>query len=164
MTNSPRSLIALSMLILAGTVRHADAQPVIARSFEALGRLLRPGADITVIELSGAQRSAIVTALTAGELTVVSQGSRYVFRERDVARVEQRRHDSPVNGAAIGFAVGAGTALGMTAIARVANYYVEEGRTARTTLAFRLCGAGIGVLIDALHKSRRTLYVKLARP
>jgi hypothetical protein len=84
-----------------------------------------------------------------------------VFRQTEIL-MTRTPDDSLVNGAVSGFAIGAGFILGATLIASIANYYIDEGRTAKATLAFGACGAGVGALIDRLHKSQATIYEKPA--
>ena len=112
------------------------AQSRVATSLYELGQRVKPGADVTVTDQYGSEFSAFITALTPVELTVFVGGGPCVFRQSEILRIRERRNDSVVNGAVSGFAIGAGFVLGATLIASIANYYVDEGRTAKATLAF----------------------------
>lgn len=149
---------------LAAMAPRVHAQDRATASFEQLARFVRPGADITLIDRQGSELSGFITALTPVELTVFVDGARRTFKESDVLRIDQGRNDSLIDGALTGFGVGAGSALGMTLIAKAANYYIDGGKAARNVLAFGACGAGIGVLLDALHKTRTTVYDHTGRP
>jgi hypothetical protein len=154
-----RSIVIGYVLVVALSAT-VSAQTRIAGSLEELGRGVGPGADVTVTDRYGSEFPGFITALTPTELTVFVGGAPRVFRQGEILRIRERRNDSLVNGTLAGFGIGAGFVLGATIIASIANYYVDEGKTARVALAFGGCGAGIGALIDALHKSRAVIYEK----
>ena len=158
MKTSRLALMATVCALLAGVAPRAGAQDRVAASLEQLARIVGPGSDITVIDRDGTRLSGFITALTPVDLTVFVDGAPRMFTETDVLRIEERRHDSLLNGALLGFGIGAGSAVGMTLIAKAANYYIHEDKVARNILTFGACGAGVGVLVDALHKRRAIVY------
>lgn len=145
-------------VVLAGVAPSARAQSRIAGSLEQFSRVTALGSDITLIDHEGGEFSGFITALTSRELTMFVDGAPRVFGEREILRIHERRNDSLFNGALLGFGIGAGSALAMTSIAKSANYYVDEAKATQGILAFGAGGAGIGILVDALRKSRSLIY------
>ena len=159
-TKSPVRHIAMICVLLGGVVPGAYAQSGVAGSLEQLARIVTPGADITLIDQYGVEFSGFITVLTPRELTMFVDGTPRVFGQNEIFRIHERRNDSLLNGALWGFGTGAGFVLGATIIANIANYYIDESRVAKTVMAFGASGAGVGVLVDALRKSRSVIYEK----
>ena len=149
---------AMIYVVLAGVVPSARAQSRIAGSLEQFSRVTALGSDITLFDHEGGEFSGFITALTPRELTMFVDGAPRVFGEREILRIHERRNDSVVNGALLGFAIGAGSAWAMTSIAKSANYYVDGAKATQGILGFGAGAAGIGILVDALRKSRSLIY------
>jgi hypothetical protein len=130
-----------------------------ARSFEQLQVLVKPGDKIFVTDATGNVTEGRVTGLSKSALSLTSKSSTRDWTESEVFKIRQWRPDSLKNGALIG----AGAGLGFGAIG--AAIFCGEFRSgcaaeAAAFLAFYGgIGAGIGVGIDALIPSKKTVYL-----
>lgn len=105
----------LHWLAMAVTLlpRTAGAQ-TIARSFEELQRLFKPGPTVVVTDLMGRRTTGRVVDLSESSLVLEPRGeggTRRTFAESSVAEI--RRTDSAWSGTLIGLAVGIGLAKGL---------------------------------------------------
>ena len=128
-----------------------------ARSFEQLQVFVGRGDTISVREGSGEEFSARVASLTATELVVAVNGQNRTFRSDDVIRIRQRRGDSLANGTWLGFGIGAGFALIAFAVDN-SGFADGAGWAVLAAAVYGGMGAGIGVGIDALIRSRQVIY------
>jgi len=152
-----------SALVLVGSL----AVPGIARgqetagTFDQLRFVLAPGAEIRVLEADGKSVKGKFDGISGQSLVMTVRGAPVLLDQDAVVRIEERHDDSLANGARNGFYVGAGFGfLGGAAIAR------EGGGPVFVPIAMAMyggIGAGIGVAIDAMIRTPRTVYDLHAR-
>jgi hypothetical protein len=133
-----------------------------ARSLDELGRRLRPGQRVQVLERSGRLSEGVITGLSESSLTLSAGESRTLAAE-DVLRVD-REGDSVRNGIVVGAVSGA--AAGALVFWSYGQKSEEEKRA--TTCGecdspeiipvYAVFGAGVGWLVDHLKKGRTPLY------
>ena len=146
-------------LLFATCPQSASAQGI-AGSFEQLQLLVRPGDKVTVTDTSGRESSGRISELSDSGLTVLVNGARQEFTEREVTTIRQRRQDSLGNGAVWGIAVGGALAGGL-----VAAFWEggdSAGEAAALVAVYSGIGAGIGVGVDALITRRHVIYQRSA--
>jgi hypothetical protein len=153
--------IAAAVLII-GAAGPLEAQERIARSFEQLQVLVRPGNRVSVEDASGQLVSGRILTLSASELVLIDDGGRHSFLAGDHLSIRQRRGDSLANGAWIGFASGAGFVL--AAVAAEGGEYVSPGWVILGTGVYGAMGAGIGAGVDALVRHRHVIYDSIRSP
>ena len=140
-----------------------EAQEV-ASSFDQLTVLVKPGDQITVVDVSGRKTKGRIGKLSRDELILVNSAGPRRLGEVDVATISQRRDDSLMNGAIIGAV--AGTAYFVTGVVLLSD---SDGGDViiPTLIAWGVVTAGIGaaagVGIDALISRRHVIYQKPAR-
>jgi hypothetical protein len=152
--------IAIVLLMLWGWPVSAHAQggsdAPVARSFEQLQVLVRPGNTITVMDAAGAQVSGRLETLSSSLLSLSVDGTRRDFSEMDVDAI-RRRGDSLANGAWWGFGVGMGIAA--LAIATCVECFTDEPAwIGAAVVMYGALGTGFGVGIDALVRGQHTIY------
>jgi hypothetical protein len=150
------------LLLCAGGTR-VEAQEV-ASSFDQLTVLVKPGDEITVVDVSGRKTKGRLGKLSRDELILVNSAGPRRLGEVDVATISQRRDDSLTNGAIIGAV--AGTAYFATAAALLRDS--DGGEVIIPTaiaggVLFAGIGAAAGVVIDALISRPHVIYQKPAR-
>src|SRR3954471_10934650 len=150
--------LAIACLALVGTVERASAQGAVAGSLADLVHIVRPGTEVVLVDRDGREVTGVVTAVTPAELTLAAADRARIFRDDEISGIRERRSDSVLDGTLKGFAVGAGTVLGMTVIASSANYSAHGEGLASMFALFGGVGAGIGALIDGAKEHHRTLY------
>jgi hypothetical protein len=152
---SRRWRIAFVLLALYVVPRSARAQEA-ADDFDQLRLVIAPGSTIQVVEANGATVKATFLRARGDSLDLLVHGARQIVARDDVVRIEQRRDDTLANGARNGFFVGASVGLfGGAAIA------AEGGGPVFIpvlTAVYGGIGAGIGVAIDAMIRTERTVY------
>ncbi len=143
-------LVAAALLLLAPA---ASAQGI-ARTFDQLQLLVRPGDTVTVRDAQGNETSGRIDSLSASTLTLGRGDTRRDFREADVTTIRQRRQDSLANGALWGLVSGAGVALIPIALCGDDCDIV----VAAIIPVYAGLGAGIGVGVDALIARRQVIF------
>jgi hypothetical protein len=146
----------------------AFAQPAaaqgIARTFDQLQLLVRPGDTVSVTDDSGRETTGRIADLTATSLVFDQNGQQRQWREQDVVRIRQRRSDSLSNGALIGLAVGAGFGVAIVAADWDADADNEAGLAALAIALYGGIGAGIGVGVDAMIQKRQVIFERRSAP
>jgi hypothetical protein len=119
---------------------------------------LSPGGRIVVIDEQQAIRGRLAE-VSADSLVVDTDGARLAMPFAAVRQID-RLGDSPVNGAAIGAALGGVSAMSAMALACGNTNCADTSANIdpRLTLLGTLAGAGIGALIDAAIDKRTTVY------
>jgi hypothetical protein len=153
-----RTVLTAGALMLAALIlspKPAAAQE--ARSFEQLQVLVKPGDRIFVTDKAGNETEGRVEGLSRSALSLRTKTSTKDWTESDVSRIRQWRHDSLKNGAIIGTGVGLG--LGIAGALIFCGEFGDCGGEAAAAIAvYGGIGAGIGVGIDALIPSKRTVF------
>jgi hypothetical protein len=151
--------IGVVLVVLACTgVNRVEAQEV-ARSFEQLAVLVKPGDKIAVVEVTGRETEGRIEKLSRDALLLVTAAGPRHLGELEVATISQRRGDSLKNGAIIGAV--AGTAYFVAAAALLSD---SDGGDVIISSAiaggvlFAGMGAAAGVGIDALISRRQVIY------
>lgn len=96
---------AVILLLCAGGAP-VEAQGV-ASSFDQLAVLVKPGDEISVIDVTGRKADRRIGTLSRDALTLVTEGVPRRLGEGDIAQIRQRRNDSLKNGPGIGAVAGA---------------------------------------------------------
>jgi hypothetical protein len=156
---------AAAVLLLAAMAVPSPAFAAdVARSLEELGRRIKAGEKVQVLERSGRLTEGVITEVSESSLTVFAFENRTLPAE-DILRVD-REGDSVRNGILIGVAVG----VAAGALAGVSYSYVpEEEKAARGPCPMcesipammamgAVSGAFWGWLVDHLKKGRTPLY------
>jgi hypothetical protein len=149
-------LALLSFFLLAAPV---SAQ-ALARSFDQLQVLVRPGETIWVIDNGGVEVKGTLVAITPDRLDVQAPGGARTWSPLDVRRVRHQESDSLGNGVLWGAVVGGGAA-GALWVAACASDECNSGDVGWGLLAtgiYAAAGAGIGALVDLAHRSSRVVY------
>lgn len=152
MSRIPRVVTILSLSMGLTSAAHAQG---IARNFDELRLLVRPGDRVTVRDASGASESGRVTRLSPEALTLAVNGAERELAERDVSSILQRRQDPLGNGARWGLGVAAGLVALTAASVKCdgcGGLFVFGG------LFYGGLGAGIGVGVDALITRPAVVY------
>jgi len=147
-------LLGLVLMLPAAT---SSAQEL-AGSFDQLRVLVKTGDTVRVTGRSGEETRGAIVDLSSSSLVLRVDDTQRTFRERDIAAIHQRRHDSLANGAKWGFMAGAG--LGVFAGVVVASEYRDGGGALIPLLALTYggMGAGVGAGIDAIHPSDQVIF------
>ena len=150
--NTNRPLILTLLLLIAAATPSASAQT--ASSFEQLVLLVKSGDRVTVTDSAGREHSGKIIDLSPSTLALRIHGARHNFRAESVRTISQRRPDSLRQGALIGLAAGAITAL---ALYFPLEDWSASGKAASLGL-FAAAGTGVGVGIDALISPRKVIF------
>ena len=149
-------LTAIFWCAVPGTKQAAAQQ---ANSFEQLQLLVKPGDTVVVIDMEGRTTNGKIVNLSRESLRLKSGGSIREFGQRDAVEIKQRRSDSLANGALIGVAVGGGIGgLGAIAYCKEGWCHGSGAEVAAVIGVYAGIGTAIGVGIDALVRSRQTIY------
>ena len=149
-TNAP--LILTLLLLIAAATPSASAQT--ANSFEQLVLLVESGDRVTVTDSAGREQSGSIVDLSPSALTLRTNGARHDFRAESVRTISWWRPDPLRQGALIGLAAGAITAL---ALFVPHNDFSGSGKAVFLGL-FAGAGMGMGAGVDALIPSRQVIY------
>ena len=147
-------MVGLGMAFWGATP--ASAQQV--SSFEQLQLLVRPGDTIVVTNSAGQSTKGKIVTLTPALLRLSADKMVREFSQRDAVEIKQWRADSLANGAGIGAVSGAGFGAAMVLVCAAGNGGCDGPTSAILVGTFAAIGTGIGVGIDALIPSRRTIY------
>ena len=161
--------VAAVLLLAAMTTPSPVGAETVARSLEELGRRLKPGQKVHVLERSGRLTEGVITELTESSLTLFAGENRTLGAD-DVLSVD-REGDSVRNGVLIGAASGAVAGVVVLLSSRslsqeqkMADDCPECSSPSIVAIAAAE-GAALGWLIDALRKGRTHLYeAPLSRP
>jgi hypothetical protein len=146
--------VVTTLALTFGVAQMAQAQGI-ARTFDELHLLVRPGDRVTVRETSGETASGRLVRLSPGALTIMAGGAERELSERDIASVLQRRQDPLGNGARWGM----GIALGLAGAAAVSIRCDGcGGALIAGGLFYGGLGAGIGAGVDALITAPEVIY------
>ena len=144
------------VLFLALTGNQAQAQQRTAHSFEQLQILVKPGDRISVTNDAGEEVAGRILSLSSSQLVLSSAGARRSFQANEAIRIRQRRGDSLSNG----IWIGAGVGVGLVALAVAADQSSELSGPVVifAGVLYGVMGAGIGAGVDALIRSRQTIF------
>jgi hypothetical protein len=130
---------------------------------------LPSGADVTVVLSSGERRPYRLLRSDAERLQLqTAAGESEILDKRQVVRLERNGvDDSPVDGTILGALIGAGTGLGLMAVAYATTCETcDAPEPGPMFLAAGSFSAGIGAftgwLIDRLHKGKEVVYPAVA--
>jgi len=147
--------VTLAVLIL----QSQEVMAQTAQSFEQLQLLVKPGDKVSVTDPMGVVSEGKIEGLSSALLRLRVNSTIKDLTEADVKAISQRRNDSLKNGAWIGTGIG----LGIGTIGAVACATSDGECTVGEGVAFVVVytgiGAAIGVGVDALFKSRQTIYL-----
>lgn len=153
--------VVVFVLLYAGGTR-VEAQEV-ASSFHQLAVLVKPGDEITVVDVTGRETKGRIWNLSRDALILGTSAGPRQLGEVDVGLISQRRGDSLKDGAIIG------AVAGMTYIVSLAVLLRDRdgGEVIIPTAAagvvfFAGIGAAAGAGIDALISRRQVIYQKPA--
>lgn len=152
-------MVATGLLGLAvafcGTTPAAAQQ---VHSFEQLQAVVKPGDTVLVTDTTGTTTKGRIDTLTSESLRLSANDIVREFSQKDTRLVRQRKSDSLKNGAIIGAATGAGVASVMVGVLCAAFGDCPAAGVAGYIGMFAAMGTGVGVGVDALITSSRTLY------
>jgi len=154
--------VAAVLLLAAMTAPSPAGAEAVARSLGELGRRLKPGQKVHVLERSGRITEGVVTELTESSLTLYSGENRTLAAD-DVLLVD-REGDSVKNGIVVGAVSGAVMGVlvmlsskSLSEEQKIADDCPECASPSIVAVATAE-GAALGWLIDALRKGRTHLY------
>lgn len=152
-----RSRFAFIVLCLLLAPRATLAQGI-AKSFDELRLLIRPGDTVTVTDTkTGADTKGKVFSLSAASLILTVDKTQKEWREGELSVIHQNRGDSLKNGALWGLAIGG--ALGVIAGAAAEDDASAVGFALVAGAFYGGIGAAIGVGCDALVTTPQVIYV-----
>jgi hypothetical protein len=161
--------LAAVVLLAAMTAPAPAGAGTIARSLEELGRRVKPGQKVQVLERSGRLTEGVITEVSESSLTVFAGETRTVPAE-EVLRVDREGdsvQDGIVKGAIVGAAAGA--VVWLDSRGKSEEQLAAESCDGCGSPKFVAIGAAEGVLvgwlIDHFHKGRTLMYEgPLSRP
>jgi hypothetical protein len=154
--------MAAVVLLAAMTTPSPAGAETVARSMDELGRRMKPGQKVQVLERSGRLTEGVITEVSESSLTLFAGENRTLPAE-EVLRVD-REGDPVWNGILIGAASGAVAGVVVLLSSRSLS---EEQKladncpecTSPSIVAIAAAeGAAVGWLIDGLRKGRTRLY------
>ena len=149
-TNTP--LILTLLLLIAAATPAASAQT--ASLFEQLVILVGSGDHVTVTDSAGREQTGSIVDLSPSALTLRTNGARHDIRAESVRTISWWRPDPLRQGALIGFAAGAVTAL---ALFFPHDDFSGSGKAVFLGL-FAGAGMGMGAGVDALIPTRQVIF------
>jgi len=158
MKRSSYILAILTFVFAFSTSLECRAQQ--ASSLEQLQVLVKPGDSIYITNSSGATVKGRLSDLTPSSLRLIVNGTSRDFAQPDIREIRQWRGDSLKNGALIGAGVAAGLSTTAAIICGVEGE-CGSGMAVAAVAFYTGIGAAIGVGIDALIPSKRTVYRSL---
>jgi uncharacterized membrane protein YedE/YeeE len=148
---------AITLMFLFLGFHEATAQT--AQSFEQLQMLVKPGDKVSVTDELGVVTEGQIAGLSSALLRLRVNSSIRELSESDVKSIHQRRNDSLKNGALIGTGVGLGIGVFGAVGCALSEGYCSVGDGVAIVAINTGVGAAIGVGIDALFKSKETIYL-----
>src|SRR5262245_6457407 len=141
------------------------AQAQDASSFEQLQKTVQPGDTLLVTDKSGKVVKGKAEQVSGTSLSLKTGGRRLDFAEADLVEIKTQRGDSLANGALIGsLASGAPIAILAAAASHPNDICCSGGDVALVSAGFAGVGAGVGAIVDALHKHKETVYSRARNP
>ena len=116
---------------------------------------MTPGTTVWITDASGREERTRIIDVTGGIVTTNAGGDVRRLRASDITRVRVRHADPVLNGALIG--AGAAIASGL-AFCRLMEPWENCRDDVGPMLRIGAAGAGVGIVIDALIRGRRTVY------
>jgi len=161
------SAMQVSGVSIAVSPRNRDRIATgVARSFEQLVVLVRPGDTVSVIDTMGTEVSGRLERVSAGSLELLTDDGPREWLEGDVRTIRQRGGDSRMNGALMGLGVGA--AFGVVLVARACSFFRCKGAFlplgAVGVGIWSGMGAAVGTGIDGLITTRHVIYDSAESP
>ena len=161
--------MAAVVLLAAMTTPSPAGAETLARSLEELGRRMKPGQKVQVLERSGRLTEGVITEVSESSPSVFAGETRTVPAE-EVLRVEREWdsvRDGIVKGAIVGLAAGA--VVWLESRGKSEEQLAAEGCDGCGSPKYVAIGAAEGVLfgwlIDHFHKGRTLMYeAPLSRP
>lgn len=152
----PATLFVVLTLSISNPLK-AQAQE--ASSLEQLQQTVRSGDTLFVTDRSGKVTKGKFEQLSGTSLGLTAGGRRVDFAQGDIVEIKQQRGDSLLNGTLVGaLSFGAPIAI-LGAIAYDPHdICCTGGDILLVTASFAGIGAGVGALVDSLHKSKQTVY------
>ncbi len=145
-----------SMPLSAQERAGAKRSPEVSRSAEGLAYRMRFGDTIFLRTPTGGTITGRVEDFDGDELRI--DGKTFSLSRGEVRQIDVRVDDPITNGALIGAGIGTGLALGTcVAVAGDGNDCAEFILFLGGVYAG--AGAGLGTLVDALHRRREVVYV-----
>ena len=148
----------ISAFLLLASLK-AGAQP--AQSFEQLQMLVKLGDNVSVTDATGVVTEGQIAGLSSSALRLRVNSMIRDLSESDVNTISQRRPDSLKNGTLIGAGIGLGVGAGILAGFCGGDYDCEgnPGEVAGYLALYSGIGAAIGAGVDALIKTKQTIYL-----
>jgi hypothetical protein len=156
-----RILRAISLVAVLIPVPPAAAQGV-ARTFDQLAVLVQAGDEVRVTDAAGIEARGSLSRLSADSVEILTAQGPRTWGATDVQRVRHRYSDPVRNGVLIGAGVGAGFAAIAYALTCPECDAEDAGWIALGIGIYAGGGAGLGALVDVLHKGTRTVYERPA--
>lgn len=158
MSHTRRALALIALLIVPALAQAQQA----AATFEQLQVLVKPGDTLWITDMSGTEFTGRLLGIShdAIEVEVAEESRRLTASE--VQRIVQRHADPVTNGLLIGAGVGGGLAAVGIAVACAQEDASCRGDGPVIALGIAIwavLGAGIGAIVDVLHKSKREVYL-----
>ena len=145
----------LLVFLIFGSISLLAQEP--ADSFDQLHLLLGQGDKVTVVDMSGNTIKGRVERVEPNALDVRVKDEVRSFRENDVRQINQKRHDSVLNGILIGAGIGfAGTLPINLGIAEDD----EKGLAVAASALWGLIGGCIGGLVDFSVTQKQLVYFR----
>lgn len=157
MSHRLQLLVLVVSLAVPAVARGQDA----ARTFDQLRFVLAPGSEIRVVEADGTSVKGTFDGVSGQSLAMTIRGAHVLLDQDTVIRIDERHDDSLANGARNGFYVGAG--FGLLGSAAILSEGGSPAFLPILTAFYGGIGAGVGVAIDAMIRTSRTVYDVHAR-
>ena len=141
---------------------HPAAAQGVARTFDQLSVLVQAGDEVRVTDAAGVEARGSLSRLSADSLEILTAQGPRTWGPTDVQRVRHRYSDPVRNGVLIGAGVGAGFAAIAYALTCPECDAEDAGWIALGIGIYAGGGAGLGALVDVLHKGTRTVYERPA--
>lgn len=153
MTKSTKTPLLLTLLLLTA-VATPSASAQTASSFEQLVLLVGSNDRVTVTDSAGLEQTGSIVDLSPSALTLQTNGGRRDFRAGSVRTISWLRPDPLRQGALIGLAAGAATAVAL---------FFPHGDWSGTGKAVFLAlfaggGMGMGAGVDAMIPTRQVIF------
>jgi len=164
-----RMLIGLGVTLIcisgaaAAAAQEQGASP--ARSFEELSGRLAAGEKVKVLQPNGTELRGRLRGFDSGRMVVTIGGAQVVLEEQDVRAITWKEKDPLSNGVLIGMGVGAGGALGFSALVCLSDYcnLTNAGAFLFPLAIGALGGVAVGALIDYAIRTDRLVYERAGR-
>jgi hypothetical protein len=146
-----------AVMVLTLGVPPVTAAQEPAQSFSSLSLLVKRGDSVQVIDRRGREISGRLVDLSPAGIRVHGSAGDVELGEADLVLIRQRRTDSLLDGTLKGVAIGGGLGLLME-LTCSGNSYCAEAPDGQALLGGLVWGTGIGLLVDALHKTPHDVF------